>query len=258
MDKYIRNPCSAEEKFVVVKLSEETLVDTIEVANFEHYSSNLKDFELLGSLVYPTDSWVKLGNFTAGNVKLAQRFVLQEPKLSRKASLTRPVSTSGDLHHDTINDVEPEPTFENSDVKRGFAAIAAPDPFEEIRHQQVGRMPGECFEDTDAKSLVTRFKFVEHANSMVSSTDYAVDMLCLFGTTTLLGLVRYHLLSHWDAPIFNLLVRFFRCFYSALQAIFICNIICILQQEDEPPSLEAQSQEQPMQEETSSVVDIKP
>ena len=28
-DKYLRNPCSAEEKFVVIELVEETLVDTI-------------------------------------------------------------------------------------------------------------------------------------------------------------------------------------------------------------------------------------
>ncbi|KAJ0510618.1 putative Galactose-binding-like domain superfamily, SUN domain-containing protein [Helianthus annuus] len=86
-DKYLRNPCSAEEKFVVVKLSEETLVDTITIANFEHHSSNLKDFELLGSLVYPTETWVKLGNFTAGNVKHEQRFVLQEPKWVRYIKL---------------------------------------------------------------------------------------------------------------------------------------------------------------------------
>nr|GLL42435.1 uncharacterized protein slp1-like isoform X1 [Ipomoea trifida] len=86
-DKYLRNPCSAEEKFVVIELSEETLVDTIEIANFEHYSSNLKDFELLGSPVYPTDTWVKLGNFTAGNVKHARRFVLPEPKWVRYLKL---------------------------------------------------------------------------------------------------------------------------------------------------------------------------
>jgi len=79
-DKYLRNPCSAEEKFVVIELSEETLVDTVAIANFEHYSSNLKDFELFSSLVYPTDDWVLLGNFTAGNVKHVQRFTLQEPK----------------------------------------------------------------------------------------------------------------------------------------------------------------------------------
>ncbi|KEH32799.1 galactose-binding protein [Medicago truncatula] len=86
-DKYLRNPCSSEEKFVVIELSEETLVDTIEIANFEHYSSNLKDFDLHGSLVYPTDNWIFLGNFTASNVKQAQRFVLQEPKWVRYLKL---------------------------------------------------------------------------------------------------------------------------------------------------------------------------
>ncbi|WOL03616.1 hypothetical protein Cni_G12336 [Canna indica] len=82
-DKYLRNPCSADDKYVVIELSEETLVDTIEIANFEHYSSNLKDFEILSSLVYPTDNWVKLGNFTAANVKHAQLFHLPEPKWAR-------------------------------------------------------------------------------------------------------------------------------------------------------------------------------
>ncbi|XP_068648992.1 SUN domain-containing protein 4-like isoform X2 [Aristolochia californica] len=86
-DKYLRNPCSAEEKFVVVELSEETLVDTIEIANFEHYSSNFKDFELLSSSIYPTDNWVELGNFTAGSVKHAQRFTLPEPKWARYIKL---------------------------------------------------------------------------------------------------------------------------------------------------------------------------
>ncbi|KAL5751496.1 hypothetical protein ACOSQ2_022003 [Xanthoceras sorbifolium] len=87
MDKYLRNPCSAEGKFVVIELSEETLVYTIEIANFEHHSSNLKDFKLLGSLVYPTESWVELGNFTAKNVKQSQRFLLQEPKWVRYLKL---------------------------------------------------------------------------------------------------------------------------------------------------------------------------
>ncbi|XP_026389552.1 SUN domain-containing protein 4-like [Papaver somniferum] len=82
-DKYLRNPCSAELKFVVIELSEETLVDTIEVANFEHHSSNLRDFQVLGSSVYPTDKWVSLGNITARNAKHVQRFDLEEPKWVR-------------------------------------------------------------------------------------------------------------------------------------------------------------------------------
>ncbi|KAI4383544.1 hypothetical protein MLD38_009370 [Melastoma candidum] len=83
VDRYLRNPCSAESKFVLIELSEETLVYTIEIANFEHHSSNVKDFEVVGSLVYPTKTWVKLGNFTAKNVKQPQRFRLEEPKWVR-------------------------------------------------------------------------------------------------------------------------------------------------------------------------------
>ena len=86
-DKYLRNPCSVEEKFVIIELSEETLVDTVEIANFEHHSSNLKDFEIHGSLNFPTDAWVFLGNFTASNVRHAQRFVLKEPKWVRYLKL---------------------------------------------------------------------------------------------------------------------------------------------------------------------------
>ncbi|XP_052138338.1 SUN domain-containing protein 4 [Oryza glaberrima] len=86
-DKYLRNPCSAEGKFVIIELSEETLVDTIAIANFEHYSSNLKEFEMLSSLNYPTDSWETLGRFTVANAKIAQNFTFPEPKWARYLKL---------------------------------------------------------------------------------------------------------------------------------------------------------------------------
>ncbi|XP_057533741.1 SUN domain-containing protein 4-like isoform X2 [Amaranthus tricolor] len=104
-DKYLRNPCSAEGKFVVIELSEETLVDMIEIANFEHYSSNLKDFELLGSQVYPTQTWEKLGNFSAGNVKHAQRFALSVPKWVRYLKLNI-LSHYGSEFYCTLSSVE--------------------------------------------------------------------------------------------------------------------------------------------------------
>lgn len=86
-NEYLRNPCSSEDKFVILELSEETLIDTVEIANFEHHSSNLKGFEVFGSSVYPTESWVKLGDFTAVNLKNSQRFVLHEPKWVRYVKL---------------------------------------------------------------------------------------------------------------------------------------------------------------------------
>lgn len=86
-DKYLRNPCSVGGKYVVIELSEETLVDAVKIANFEHYSSNFKEFNLSGSLSYPTETWSRLGNFVAANVKHAQVFKLPEPKWVRYLKL---------------------------------------------------------------------------------------------------------------------------------------------------------------------------
>ncbi|XP_057469816.1 SUN domain-containing protein 4-like isoform X1 [Actinidia eriantha] len=215
-DKYLRSPCSAEEKFVVIELSEETLVHTIEIANFEHYSSNLKDFELLGSSIYPTDTWVKLGNFTAGNVKHAQRFVLQEPKWMRYLKLnllthhgsefyctlsvvevygvdavekmledlisvqdnlflsdgrsgeqrpmsSQPVSNAGDLNTNIDVELESELAFGNSGARGGVHTTSVPDPVEEIRHQQIGRMPG----DTVLKILMQKVRTLDLSLSVL-------------------------------------------------------------------------------------------
>ncbi|KAF6175353.1 hypothetical protein GIB67_000377 [Kingdonia uniflora] len=72
---------------------------------FEHYSSNLQDFELLGSLVYPTEKWVNLGVFKAGNVKHAQRLTLQEPKWVRYLKLNL-LSHYGFEFYCTLSSVE--------------------------------------------------------------------------------------------------------------------------------------------------------
>uniref|UniRef100_A0A7N0U9A1 SUN domain-containing protein n=1 Tax=Kalanchoe fedtschenkoi TaxID=63787 RepID=A0A7N0U9A1_KALFE len=197
-DKYLRNPCSVDDKFVVIELSEETLVDTIMLANFEHYSSNLKDFELLGSKVYPTETWVKLGNFTAGNVKHEQRFTLQDPKWVRylklkllnhygsefyctlsvvevygldaiermledlispksevfvpeqstnkpKSEVLSSVSAEGDgaIDQFPLSEVESDKIADNPITKGDVLASSMPDPAEDIRAQQNGRMPGD-------------------------------------------------------------------------------------------------------------------
>ncbi|WVZ12944.1 hypothetical protein V8G54_017474 [Vigna mungo] len=104
-DKYLRNPCSVEGKFVVIELSEETLVDSVKIANFEHYSSNFKEFELAGSLSYPTEEWSMLGKFVAANVKHAQVFKLSEPKWVRYLKLTL-LSHYGSEFYCTLSVVE--------------------------------------------------------------------------------------------------------------------------------------------------------
>ncbi|XP_054824435.1 SUN domain-containing protein 5 isoform X2 [Prosopis cineraria] len=104
-DKYLRNPCSVTGKYVVIELAEETLVDSVKIANFEHYSSNFKEFELHGSLSYPSESWDLLGNFVAANVKQAQVFTLPEPKWVRYLNLSL-LSHYGSEFYCTLSHVE--------------------------------------------------------------------------------------------------------------------------------------------------------
>ncbi|XP_074272634.1 SUN domain-containing protein 4-like [Silene latifolia] len=174
-DKYLRNPCSVEEKFVVIELSEETLVDTVEIANFEHYSSNLREFELLGSLVYPTQTWVQLGSFSAENVKHAQIFTLSDPKWVRYLKLKllthfgsefyctlSSIEVYGvdavekmleDLVEQQVNRMPDENAFNESDL----ATETVPEAVDEVRHQQVNRMPG----DTVLKILMQKVRALD-------------------------------------------------------------------------------------------------
>ncbi|KAG2240360.1 hypothetical protein Bca52824_090850 [Brassica carinata] len=104
-DKYLRNPCSVSNKYVVIELAEETLVDTVRVANFEHYSSNLKEFSLSGSLSYPTELWTHAGRFVAANAKQVQTFRLSEPKWLRYLKLNL-ISHYGSEFYCTLSVVE--------------------------------------------------------------------------------------------------------------------------------------------------------
>ncbi|CAH8275554.1 unnamed protein product [Arabidopsis lyrata] len=104
-DKYLRNPCSVSDKYVVIELAEETLVDTVRIANLEHYSSNPKEFNMSGSLSYPTDMWTPAGSFMAANVKQIQTFRLPEPKWLRYLKLNL-ISHYGSEFYCTLSIVE--------------------------------------------------------------------------------------------------------------------------------------------------------
>ena len=64
MDKYGISPCD-EKKWVVIGLSEDILVTSVALSNYEKYSSMLKEFQVLASTAYPTEKWINLGLYTA-------------------------------------------------------------------------------------------------------------------------------------------------------------------------------------------------
>lgn len=50
-----------EPTFLIVNLSDDIVVDRIQVSNQEDFSANLKVIHVEGSIDYPTDSWYSLG-----------------------------------------------------------------------------------------------------------------------------------------------------------------------------------------------------
>ncbi|GKT43773.1 uncharacterized protein ColSpa_03954 [Colletotrichum spaethianum] len=85
-DSYMLLECSAENKFVIVELSDDILVDTVVLANFEFFSSMIRHFRVSVSDRYPVkvDKWKDLGMFEAKNSRDIQPFLVQNPLIWAK------------------------------------------------------------------------------------------------------------------------------------------------------------------------------
>ena len=103
-DKYAIAPCHEERKYIVVGLSEDILVKQVVLSNHERYSSQLKEFQVLGSMSYPEAEWVDLGTYTAHPGITEQKFDLVEPTWARYLKL-RFVTHYGDEHYCTLTQV---------------------------------------------------------------------------------------------------------------------------------------------------------
>ncbi|KAL8672607.1 MAG: hypothetical protein Q9168_002950 [Polycauliona sp. 1 TL-2023] len=82
-DSYMLNACSAKNKFLIVELCNDILVDTVALANFEFFSSIFRTFRVSVSDRYPVklDKWRELGTFEARNSRGIQAFLIEEPQI---------------------------------------------------------------------------------------------------------------------------------------------------------------------------------
>ena len=73
------NPCKAKAGiWFVVELCEPIQVSSLELANFELYSSTPKDLIIYGSQNYPTREWISLGTYTASDERNLQHFDVKD------------------------------------------------------------------------------------------------------------------------------------------------------------------------------------
>ena len=90
-DKYCLIPRSVPKKWIVVELSEEILMKSIAIANYEYYSCSFKHFKVYASVKYPckekSNCWELLGTFQAANSRKVQHFTFKKPSITRYVKL---------------------------------------------------------------------------------------------------------------------------------------------------------------------------
>ncbi|KAF1995093.1 hypothetical protein P154DRAFT_526579 [Amniculicola lignicola CBS 123094] len=82
-DSYMLNECAAQNKFVIVELCDDILVDTVVLANYEFFSSMFRHFRVSVSDRYPVkmERWRTLATFEARNSRDIQAFLITEPQI---------------------------------------------------------------------------------------------------------------------------------------------------------------------------------
>ncbi|KAF2756106.1 hypothetical protein EJ05DRAFT_539909 [Pseudovirgaria hyperparasitica] len=80
-DSYMLNECRAENKFIIVELCDDILVDTVVLANYEFFSSMFRTFRVSVSDRFPVkmEGWKVLGIFEARNSRDIQAFLVEQP-----------------------------------------------------------------------------------------------------------------------------------------------------------------------------------
>ena len=75
-DTYMLNKCSIDNRFLIVELCNDILIDTIALSNYEFFSSTFRTFRVSISDRYPvkSDKWRVLGTFEAQNTRGVQAF----------------------------------------------------------------------------------------------------------------------------------------------------------------------------------------
>ena len=81
-DSYMLNKCDAPNKFVIIELCQDILVDTVVIGSFEFFSSMFKDIRISVSDRFPPSNdneWKVLGEFQGKSIRDFQSFHIKNP-----------------------------------------------------------------------------------------------------------------------------------------------------------------------------------
>ncbi|VDO78661.1 unnamed protein product [Heligmosomoides polygyrus] len=98
-DEYMRNPCEkAENKFVIIELCETVQPHSIELANYELFSSGPKTIRLWSAERFPNGEWKLLSELTAADSRQSQQF-----HIPTNGAYVELISHYGNEHYCTLS-----------------------------------------------------------------------------------------------------------------------------------------------------------
>lgn len=162
-DKYAMIPCDKEGvKYVIIGLSEEILVKSIQLSSYEKFSSRTKHFEVLGSQTYPVmEEWEELGTFDAKpwyKENKEQSFELIRPSWARYLKF-RFLDHYGDEHYCAYTQIK----VHGSTTLQGF-------------HEMQAEIQAEADAEAEAEAEATKSDLDEEmAGSSASSLGQEVE-----------------------------------------------------------------------------------
>lgn len=104
-DKYLLNPCSAPNQFIIIELCQDILVEELGIANFEFFSSTFSQLRFSVSDRYPVskNGWRILGEFEAENTRNLQMFSIANPQIWARYLRIEILSHHGDEYYCPIS-----------------------------------------------------------------------------------------------------------------------------------------------------------
>jgi hypothetical protein len=82
-DSYLLNECSEKDKFLIIELCQDILIDSVAIANFEFFSSMFRQIRVSVSdrFPIPAGGWRMVGEFEGRNVRDIQLFSISNPQI---------------------------------------------------------------------------------------------------------------------------------------------------------------------------------
>ncbi|GMM56665.1 Slp1 protein [Maudiozyma humilis] len=137
-DKYLLNPCSAENQYVVIELCEDILVEEVKLGNFEYFSSTFHNvrFYVSDRLPVTRSGWTLIGSFEAENSRQLQAFEIENPQRWARYLRIEVLSHYGNEFYCPISSVKVHGQTMMDEFKLGETEPQAPVPQEVVAEKQ--------------------------------------------------------------------------------------------------------------------------